>query len=175
MNPKKSGGAILDLHIHDVDYIAYLFGMPKRVCSVGNSDERGWNHVYTSYYYDDLACTSEGGWDMAGNYPFTAAFRVVGDKAACELRLGSGLMVYPQDGEAYQADVPRASLESGETIGNISDLAGYFTEIQYFTKCIEKGEFPTVVTPQDARNSVKITLAEQESLETKQIVVLDDK
>ena len=29
INEKRSGGVALDLHIHDTDYVQYLFGMPK--------------------------------------------------------------------------------------------------------------------------------------------------
>ena len=35
LDNRKSGGANLDLHIHDSDYVQYLFGMPKSVFSRG--------------------------------------------------------------------------------------------------------------------------------------------
>ena len=34
-NPELSGGAILDLHIHDVDFIQFLLGLPKYVTPAG--------------------------------------------------------------------------------------------------------------------------------------------
>ena len=33
LDGKRSGGAMLDLHIHDADYVHYVFGMPKEVFS----------------------------------------------------------------------------------------------------------------------------------------------
>lgn len=176
MDPKKSGSALLDLHIHDVDFINYVFGEPRGVHSTGSCDDRGWNHVFTHYDYEDFACISEGAWDMPPGYPFTAAFRVVGEQASVELHPGEngGLFVYPQNADAYRVDVPKPSLETGESQGNISDLGGYFNELQYFVKCIERDEYPGVVTPKDARNSVKMVLAEQKSLETRKVVLLGE-
>ena len=40
MDGAKSGGALMDLHIHDSDYVQYVFGMPKAVyarCTNGPS------------------------------------------------------------------------------------------------------------------------------------------
>ncbi|MCL2330763.1 MAG: Gfo/Idh/MocA family oxidoreductase, partial [Phycisphaerae bacterium] len=34
-NPDQSGGAILDLHVHDVDYAIYLFGKPQSIFAQG--------------------------------------------------------------------------------------------------------------------------------------------
>src|SRR3990170_3600426 len=30
-DPKRSGGAVLDLHIHDLDFLAWIMGPPKRI------------------------------------------------------------------------------------------------------------------------------------------------
>ncbi len=61
--PALSGGAILDLHIHDVDYIQHLLGMPKRVVAGGVEDEHGIGQVMTRYCYDGgEAVYAEGGW-----------------------------------------------------------------------------------------------------------------
>ena len=41
MDPRRSGGCPLDLHIHDTDYVQYLFGTPKAVCSFGDQVPAG--------------------------------------------------------------------------------------------------------------------------------------
>lgn len=176
MDPEKSGGALLDLHIHDVDFINYVFGMPIRLHSSGSHDERGWNHVFTQYDYEGFTCVTEGAWDMAPGYPFTAAFRVVGEEGSVALRTGEngGLFVYRQNGDVSRVEVPKPTLESGETQGNVSDLGGYFNELQYFVGCVQRDEYPSVVTPEDARNSLKMVLAEKKSLETREVVVFDE-
>ena len=41
----KSGGALLDLHIHDTDFVQFLFGVPSRVSSAGISHFSGATEV----------------------------------------------------------------------------------------------------------------------------------
>jgi predicted dehydrogenase len=66
--------------------------------------------------------------------------------------------VYPVEGEPF---TPEISAEQG-----------YYLEIAYFLDCVARGEQPTVVTPQQARESVRIVQAEAESLRTGKPVVL---
>jgi predicted dehydrogenase len=47
LDEAKSGGAPLDLHIHDVDMIHWLFGVPQWVCALCS-------HVDTAY--DSISC-----------------------------------------------------------------------------------------------------------------------
>ncbi|HEX4349089.1 MAG TPA: Gfo/Idh/MocA family oxidoreductase, partial [Verrucomicrobiae bacterium] len=47
-----AGGALLDLHIHDTDFVNFLFGRPASVFSTGVVDaSRAVNHVLTQYIY----------------------------------------------------------------------------------------------------------------------------
>ena len=44
--PALSGGAMLDLHIHDLDWLYYLFGKPKSVYAIGQQSATGsWQQV----------------------------------------------------------------------------------------------------------------------------------
>jgi len=50
MDGKKSGGALLDLHIHDVDFVHYCFGRPESVCSTGYTKISGAiDYIVTQY------------------------------------------------------------------------------------------------------------------------------
>jgi len=52
-NDEECGGALLDLHVHDTDFINYCFGMPSAVFSQGyNGPSGGIDHVATHYIYD---------------------------------------------------------------------------------------------------------------------------
>lgn len=66
----KSGGAVIDLHIHDADFIRHAVGRPTAVTSAGAV-----NHITTIYHYDDpsLHVTAQGGWLAAGT-PFRMRF-----------------------------------------------------------------------------------------------------
>src|SRR5690606_21298367 len=46
----ESGGALLDMHIHDTDFIQFVFGAPRRVFSTGLTRYSGAiDHVVTQY------------------------------------------------------------------------------------------------------------------------------
>ncbi|HWL07285.1 MAG TPA: Gfo/Idh/MocA family oxidoreductase, partial [Planctomicrobium sp.] len=69
-NGEACGGAILDLHIHDSDFINFLFGLPTAVTSRGYSRESGaCDHVVTHYHYEQIPLVvAEGGWSMAPGF-----------------------------------------------------------------------------------------------------------
>ena len=69
---------MLDLHIHDADYVHYVFGMPKEVFSRGViGPSQDFDHCITQYLYDDeqetkgaKVISAEGGWIMAPDFGF---------------------------------------------------------------------------------------------------------
>ncbi|MFP3904507.1 MAG: Gfo/Idh/MocA family protein [Armatimonadota bacterium] len=155
MNPELSGGAMLDLHIHDVDYILSVFGKPAGVqCNAVNLVTEGdaVDHVQTQYLYDDFVCTALGGWVYPESYPFNMAFEVLGEKGVLEFSVNNDPMLqfYPFDAEPVSPEY-----EAG---------TGYERELAYFMECIDSGQAPDRITPEDARDSVRMIMAEVESV-----------
>src|SRR5687767_567364 len=89
-NGQASGGAALDLHIHDTDFVQYLFGIPKAVQSRGYSKTTGEiDHIATQFIYDDIPLvTAEGGWTLADGYGFTMEYLVNFENATADYDLG---------------------------------------------------------------------------------------
>lgn len=174
-NLKRSGGAVYDLHIHDTDFVMHLLGKPKAVTSVGTNDEAGWSHVFTTYHFDDVAVTAEGGWNFPPKYGFLMAYQALFENALLEfdftktpsLRLVAGDKA-PKEIEVKQPTVTTA----GAVTGNISSLGGYYNELCYFVNCLEKGQPVTVSTGDHAAASVAAIAAEVRSLETGKTVAL---
>ncbi len=163
LDPALSGGALLDLHIHDVDFIASVFGTPPAVFSrAANAFTVGpkVNHVLTQYLYDDFLCVAEAGWAMPTGFPFTMAFQILGDQGLLDFALGRdpALILYRPDGE--------------QTVPPIASETGYVREMAYFFQCINSGCAPLRVTPESARESVRICAAEFESAQTGKPVAL---
>jgi predicted dehydrogenase len=159
----RCGGAILDLHIHDTDFIQYCLGKPKAVTSVGYSSiTSAIDHVVTQYHYDDVPLVvAEGGWAFAPGFNFTMQYAVNFEKASAvfDLAAKDPLMLYDR------AQKPQAvELEPG---------MGYDHEIAYFLNCIKTGRPPQVVTLQDAAYAVKIVEAERQSVLTGKTVNVD--
>ena len=162
LDEKRSGSAVLDLHIHDTDYVNFVFGVPKAVRStgvVGAVSRAGVDHVVTQYIYDKgPQVTAEGGWAMAPGFGFTAGFCVVCEKATIELDIKGAipLTVHTLDGKTLKPKVGKGD--------------GYINELRYFVDCVDAGKTPTVVTPQDAKMAVGVCLAEARSAKTGKVV-----
>jgi len=163
MDPEQSGGALLDLHIHDVDLILSVFGTPNAVVARAMnivSAGAAVDHVETSYLYDDLVCTAQGGWVFPGSFPFEMGFQVLGTRGLLEFSLAKDpvLRFYPTEGEPYTPEY-----EGG---------TGYDNELAYFVECIEAGQAPERVTPRSARESVRIVMAEADSIASHEMVII---
>jgi len=150
---QRSGGVALDLHIHDTDFVQYLFGMPKAVCSVGATGPGGGLlHISTQYLYDnDTAITAEGGWAMMPSFGFEMSFNIVLEKATLvyDLTRQPAFRICPAEGEAFTPEV-----EEGD---------GWFLQIAHFAKAISGAKVDEITTLEQSMNSVRIVEAEKES------------
>ncbi|HXE52155.1 MAG TPA: Gfo/Idh/MocA family oxidoreductase [Tepidisphaeraceae bacterium] len=155
-----SGGALVDLHVHDVDFVYHLFGKPKAVFSRGYSKDTGEiDHILTEYIYDSPALVSaEGAWGLSNGFGFRMQYVVNFDRATAEYEFGRDkpLMLYA-DGNATAV----------EAEGN-----GYVGELGYFVECVRNGTRPTRVTAEDAVTGLTIIEAEKRSAESGQPVAL---
>jgi len=167
--PKMSGGAVVDLHIHDLDQFAWLAGPPKTVFAGGLTNEFGaMQSVWTTCTHaDGVVSFAQGSEMLPSNYPFTMTLTVCCEKGTIELnsRLSPALTVYPVDGQPEHPAIPdlTGAATSEEAMGNIQQLGGYFAEIKYFVDCVENNRTPDVVTPADARLALAICLAARKS------------
>ncbi len=170
-NPAKSGGAVLDLHIHDVDFALYLLGHPKNVFASGTVDERGVSHVFSIYDYADGAVAQlEGGWDNGKNTPFRMTFRAVFEQGSVFWDGGPLTMYRNSEGpETLRPDLVSPTFsDTGKGGGNISDLGGYYFEIQHFVDRVLSGEPFDVTTPETAMESLQLALHETALVKAKQ-------
>jgi predicted dehydrogenase len=153
-DPRKSGSAALDLHIHDADYILYTFGKPKSLFARGCGSARaGFDHMVTSYDYGGgRLVVAEGAWEYAPTFKFSMTFRVVMEKATLELDAGGALSLHGLDGSTTAVPVP-----SGD---------GYQHELRHFVDCIARKRDTTIVPPESALQSVRLIEAEIESAAT---------
>ncbi|MBI1337641.1 MAG: gfo/Idh/MocA family oxidoreductase [Phycisphaera sp.] len=155
-NGELCGGAILDLHIHDTDFVNYCFGLPDAVSSHGYTTVTGEpDHVVTAYHYNDKTgplVVAEGGWSMAKGFGFKMLFTVNFEHATLDFDLARpDKLLLTQPGQKTQP-VP---LDPG---------MGYEYEIKYFLDCVRRNEAPKTVTLHDAAIGVAIVEAERKSV-----------
>ncbi len=152
-NEEQSGGMVFDLHIHDTDFVQHLFGTPSSVCSHGALTPAGnIAHIVTHYRFnDDKLVTAEGGWALVPTYGFEMKFLIVMEIAVLsyENKRTPTLKLFPADGEPI---VPE--LEQGD---------GYSRQIGHFVRALRGDSVPSVITPQQSLQSLRIAEAERES------------
>ena len=108
---QRTGGPAIDLHIHDANFIQYLFGLPRAVTSqgfVGRADTVEYQN--TLYHYADgpQAISAEGGWLAQQGCPFEHGYDVYFEEAT--LKFNSSWGVPPQlltkDGKVRKPRLP---------------------------------------------------------------------
>ncbi len=172
-DPALSGGAILDLHIHDLDYLFYLFGKPRSVYAVGLRSERGgWDHLLTSLDYGDKKATAEASFLMPAGFPFTATIRVLGEKGCAQYPFGAPATLDPQAAATAEGDLVIYRAGQVPECPSYARRNPYLVEIEYFIGCVARGQAPEIATLQEARTVLGIALAARESLETGRTVGL---
>lgn len=158
MDESLSGGAALDMHVHDVDFINWAFGAPKAVTSVATNFKAKHESITTTYHYDDAQVIAVGDWGMPKGYRFNAGFKVRFEQASV-VTTPEGVMLYPEDGEMGLL----------ELVGNPNQ---YVTEVIDFVQCIQENRASTINPPEDSCKSLKIALAEKLSADTGKTVEL---
>ncbi len=162
---KRSGSMVLDLHIHDLDFVRYMLGEPDTVSAVGSKRPDGQtDYVFTTMNYGDAAVKCEASWSFPESYAFSAGFTALFEKAAatCE---GADLTLFPEDGAAQKIVLAEEFAGKLEGQGNISSLGDYFTEIKYFVERMENRAMPEIAPMSEGAASVKLALKAYKCIE----------
>ena len=145
---QKSGGCILDTHIHDIDIANYFFGMPQAVSSLECDAPPYWQTVSTRLFYPHLTVTADGSWHDMPNTKFTAGCKARVERANVIMELYD-LTVSPDGGTPFTPSISTAS--------PIDE------EVACFVERLLSGQYHNEHTPNDFCNSVKIIERMRES------------
>lgn len=141
----QSGGAVMDLLVHDIDQILLLFGMPERVTAkaLGTVDALMASFIYPGGPEVRL----HGGWFEPG-VPFNMSFQVRCEKGEMELT-ADGLQLSDMSGNRHKVELPAAN--------------AYEAQMHYFLDCCRSGQEPELCQPSESAAAVKVALALKES------------
>jgi len=144
----RSGGGLLDQHVHDVDMINDLFGMPEAVSTLARNVHpgSGFDAVSTHYRFDDFIVAAQDNWSHFA--PFMMRYRVHFERGSLVYENGI-VTAYPEGGEPFVAE------DSAET--------GYYREIKYFIEQLRIGLPMWRCTPESTLNTIRIAAAERVS------------
>lgn len=163
LNGELSGGALLDLHVHDVDFIQFCFGRPRKVYSTGYVRMSGAvDHVVTQYEVaGGTTVSAEGSWALTPGFGFTMSYLVNFERATAEYdsSRGAGALRLIEAGQPARV-VPCDGPD------------GFVGELTHLLQAIQSGQPPSVVTAADAVSAVEICEAEERSVHSRQPVAL---
>ncbi|MDQ3863074.1 MAG: Gfo/Idh/MocA family oxidoreductase [Actinomycetota bacterium] len=149
---RASGGVLVDLVIHDFDFLRWALGEVERVHArgvLGREYNRLDYALVTLRFESGAIAHVEGHWGYPG--PFNYSVEVAGSSALLTV----------------DSTEPASLQLFGQTAGEIPGLATgkspYEEELEHFIRCIATGEEP-VVQARDAYEALRISLAATESV-----------
>lgn len=163
---EKSGGVILDLIIHDFDWIRWTFGSVERVFAKSLTFKPVEHLDYslvTMRTHSGAIIHVEGTWCDPGG--FRVSFEICGD--AGMLEYDSRAMVPLRIAKRAEGDVP-GGVEVPESPA-VEDP--YYLELRHFVDCFKSGTAP-LLTAEDGYEAVRIALAAIESVKTGKVMRL---
>ncbi len=146
VDERRSGGAVLDLLVHDIDQAVWLFGMPGRVAAKSLGPVDTISAVLT--YEQGLHVQIEGGWLAAGQ-PFSMGF---------EARSNHALLELTSEGLFRDDETGRHKVQSEKD-------DAYQAEVGYFVDCCRTGDSPERCMPRDSAKAIKLAALLKDSRE----------
>lgn len=140
MDIKRSGGCITDLHVHDIDYIQFVFGKPDAVSCCTQDIYSGKDIVHSRLMYKDFSVMAMSDWSREGA-PFESSCSIAFEKATL-IRKGGEITIYPRGGEAF---TPK-----------FESVNAHRAEIEYFVDCITNDTENTFCTPESSSVTIKL-------------------
>lgn len=156
-----SGGAIYDLHVHDTDYVNFLFGKPTAVTSIGSvggTTDKGVDHVVTNYHYPKNrveAVTAIGAWHQHQTWPFYMGYTAVFERGTLDFDIQR-----PQPVMLYTD-------KSAEEL-KVATTDGWCEELYYLIDCIVRKEPPALNPITSTAVTMQIVQAEVRSVKSGQ-------
>lgn len=170
LDEKYSGGAAVDLHCHDLDYITWIFGKPKTIKAQGVYNPEyikhgGMVHIVTNIEFKNgISGMVESGWAFKGAFPFTMLIRILCENGTVEWISRAGVNIEKRD-LAPKITIFRAD-------GSIDKLEvdkrdAYVSECEYFIDCVVNNRDVKIATFRDGRDALKFSLAAIKSAKEK--------
>lgn len=134
----KSGLVPYDLHIHDLDFIISLLGVPESFIANRTKSSNGSipDHFWVDYHYNNCTIITESAW-FKGPYPFSSGFRVLFENALVEYN-NDKLHIYENNAkEPMLVEMQKNNTAVGI---NLPGTNAYDYEIAYFADCIHENK-----------------------------------
>lgn len=147
----RADGVIFDMHLHDIDLVQYIFGIPKQISAVSSGKISYCDSVITTFVYDDAFVTVRGDWGYPQSFPFKALWRVKLDEATIYCDQTGKVTLYEDEGST--------------TLDQIHVNGGIYEEIEYFVNLLLNGGKNEINPPESTLETIKLIDAVGKSAE----------
>jgi predicted dehydrogenase len=151
----KSGGVIIDLMIHDLDYLRWTFGEVSSLYAMQHSDANIDYALVTLQFENGAIANVEANWGYPGPFHTKAEIAGSGGVVIADSLKSASLHIH----KASPANAASPFVAVPESPGFHSP---YELELGHFVVCIRNNE-EAKVTPQDAYKALAIALAAVDS------------
>lgn len=162
-DPKKSGGAMLDMQIHDADFVYWLMGAPTEIYAAGVQSKTGsWDQATAVWRYPGAVATIDCTYLMPEGWPFSCGLRVSGSAGCLEFSFRVSGNVEKRD----QAESNLALFTSGGAISRpaVADDDMYVAQLRYFLECVTRKQRPERCPPEESFEVLRLMRAGLQSL-----------
>lgn len=143
---EKSGSVVLDLHIHDADFVRYAIGEPEIRRVTGRANEAGMiTHIISGYACGETWIQAEGLWDISGAVPFEAGYQAYFERAGVRYN-----NVSAKEPVVYEKD----RLAVWNRAAGIREP--YQQENEYLLTCFIQNKKPVRISLEEGIESVKL-------------------
>jgi predicted dehydrogenase len=153
LNAQASGGCLLDMHIHDVDILQWVFGMPSALCALGINaiSGAGIDGLSTQYKYPGFIANIQANWSVFGkDVSFLSGYHVEFERGSILSRNGTTTV--------YQVDCDPIVRHDDE----VHD--GYYREILEFVRCIQQERPVGNAQASSVAKSMELVFLERDSI-----------
>lgn len=163
-DPSQSGGALVTLGIHDFDFCNSAFGAPKSAYALGTrGPQGGWDDATSLVRYESgVEVCFKASIAMPEAFPFTMAFRAVGERGAIDYLFKAGHNI---ENKADWRDEFFLYRDGKMTLPQVEKKDAFLAEIEHFLACVREKKEPTHGRPEQARLALKVALACRAALE----------
>ena len=163
LSPGRKKNPMRETAIHDIDLVLWLTGSRLESSSgfkkYNNSDKEADSCLAIAKLQNGTVCSFASSWLRRDAQPagVDAQMDIIGTKGEIHITMPPDNMVFIDDNEH--------SFFNPETTLNPVTIrqTALACEIEYFLKCIMRDETPSVITPEDALESLKTTIRIDES------------
>lgn len=159
------GGVIVDLMIHDLDFLRGCFGEVRSVYAL-NTKREGLDYaLVTLHFRNGVIANVEANWGYPG--PFHTKAEIAGSKGIIRSNSlkSSSMQIVKHEASGDKS----GTVVIPESPGNESP---YRRQLEHFMACIRDGSEP-IVSAEDARKALELALAAVESARTGKAVYLE--